>query len=189
MHGFSALRRAKRHTRAIVAVAAALLLLGLMGGTALAVTGVTTGTRVQIARTYYVTPITAPHEEMNPTSVTWPRIGQVSLSSDCWTNWNRATGQYGVGMKALVIKNTGNTPVALAFGVQDFRWLQPGELDAFIVVGELVNDQTPDPKAGTTAFSVLAAHGASASGTFAWSARWQPSNHTGHCAFTLQMRG
>ncbi len=74
------------------------------------------------------------------------------------------------------------------------RWrgqeqLQPGQSDAFFFVGQVVNDQTPDPKAGVSPFAILAENGASASGTFAWSLRWDSSDHTGHCAFTLQLRG
>ncbi|MGZ8438997.1 MAG: hypothetical protein ACXWXR_10735 [Candidatus Limnocylindrales bacterium] len=86
--------------------------------------------------------------------------------------------------------NDGRQPAGLAADefAGGYVWLQPGFGD-FMTAGEVVNEDTPDGRAGMFTFAILNDHGASVTGLLGWSARLDAADHTGRCVFTLQMKG
>ncbi|GAA3173021.1 hypothetical protein GCM10010531_28200 [Blastococcus jejuensis] len=175
---------ARRRAGLIAAGAAAVLAAGTAGGVAWARDGIEKSKGYDVSTTYHVT--VAPGETRD---VAWPRLGDVRLGSECTAGEDTTAGTWGVGMKALTVTNTGTDPVVVSWEGEQTRWLAPGESDAFFAVGEVHNETTPDPRAGTFDMSVLATGGTSASGTIAWTGRFDTTAHTGTCTFSLNLHG
>lgn len=176
-----------RSARALVAGFAVVLLLGAVAGVAWAL-GVAKGKTYQAASTYYVSDFAQEGGDADEgTTVTWPSVGRVGLGSLCAAA--RHPDGIHVGGKFFFVRNNAPEPIAVAVGRDQFQWLASGEDEAFYVVGEVVNPETPDPKASVETFAILDEGGTSATGVFAWSARANEADNTGRCVFTLQMRG
>jgi hypothetical protein len=183
-----ALRSRSWSRRSVVIGAAAALCVGVVSGVAWARSTVDKERGTQAAATYSVT--VAPGENA---AVQWPGLGDVALGSECFAQEDVEAGTWGVGMKALTVTNNGANPVAVATGPwQDppnHVWLESGEEEAFFAVGEVHNDQTPEPGAGVGTVGIIDQGGTSATGLIAFTARFDTSAHTGTCTFSFQWRG
>lgn len=134
------------------------------------------------------------------TTVQLAKVGPVTLSSQCaaYSVPETPSAPYHVGMKALVADNNGTEPVAVAIGGPDggYVWLESGESEAFIIVGEVVNETSLDGKplypyglSKVAPVAIISGQGGTTvSGTFASSAH-VGSDGTGYCDVTLQLRG
>jgi hypothetical protein len=179
--------------RSVVIGGVVALCVGVVSGVAWAKAGIDKAKGTQAAATYVVT--VAPGDER---AVTWPRLGDVALGSECFAQEDVGAGTFGVGMKALTVTNNGADPIAVAFdpGFENemgemvtFVWLEPSESEAFFVVGEVHNDQTPVPYAGVGTVGILDPDRSSATGLIAFTGEFDTSTHTGTCTFSFQWRG
>lgn len=177
----------RRPARRLAAGMATLLLLGGATGIAWAI-GVDKGKSYQSAGTYYISDPAADTAEDPGQTVNWPKVGRVSLGSECFAYRVAGSAQIHVGMKALTVTNNGPSPVGVAAD-SGFVWLAPGDQEAFFRVGEAVNEAVPEGGGGVHTLAILDEGGTSATGTFAWSARAKPADDTGRCVVSLQLRG
>jgi hypothetical protein len=182
----------------IVLGAVALLLVGSLGGAALARPNPDKARPFEAAQTFYVTDVPElPTEEEQWTSVRWPKVGMARLGSDCAAAYDPATGAWGVGVKALTVENTGPRPIYVLWPndptdpfARTTATLAPGESEAFFAVGQVTNsDDITEPSGSVGTFAIVDDGGTSVTGTIAWFGRWEPADNTGRCTFSLQMKG
>jgi hypothetical protein len=177
-----------------------LVLLATVGGVGWALGPVTKGKSLHEASTHHVVVPAGAGER----SVNWT-IGQATVSASCTSDEAfDPPGGFTFGVVGPFVENGGPDPLAVVSREPTSEpiggtWLDEGE-GAFVspeiagevaVVDEDGNVVAEGPRSAgmTHPFAILDEGGASASGLFASSFRFDPDTMAGHCVFTLQMEG
>jgi hypothetical protein len=68
-------------------------------------------------------------------------------------------------------------------------WLEPGQEDPWMGGGQWAAADSGGDAGYMMSFAILDEGGTSVTGTAAWSARWNAADETGHCVFSVQVKG
>lgn len=155
----------------------------------------------QYAATFHVT---APLDA-GPVEVQWPTFGagRVGFHSNCSAYsvpGDLVAPVHMAGLPLAVWNESTTDRIGLAAMGSDapsptgFVWLQPKsestDQDVWVFApGEMLNETAPDGSGFPLEIAILDRNGTTATGTFAWSASYDPVNQVGHCTFSLQLRG